>query len=88
MRTTPHAYQRSIQRNIPAHIMSVIHAYGSSAHSKGAVSLTLDDESISLAADGCPRRRNELSRYRGAYLVVSGEDRVITVARRLRHFRR
>lgn len=88
MRTTRHADSRAIQRRIPEHIMSMIHAYGTPIHSRGAVSLVLDVQSIDLAAEGCPRRRNELSRYRGAYLIVSSKDRVITVARRLRRFRR
>lgn len=88
MRITQHARSRSIQRRIPERIVSVIHAFGSERHSRGGVSLTLDTQSIALAADGCPRRRNELARYNGAYLIVSGDDCVVTVARRMRRFRR
>lgn len=88
MKTTHHADRRATQRGIPERIISAIHSYGTPRHSRGAVSLTLDNEAVALAADGCPRRRNELSRFRGAYLIVSGDDRLITVARRLRRFRR
>ena len=83
-----HADRRRITRRLPRHILSTIYAYGSPAHSRGAVSLTLDQTSIALAAEDDRRRRTELERYRGAYLIVGEDGRVVTAARRTRRFRR
>ena len=87
MHLSNHANHRHIQRNLPLHVISTIYAYGSPRHSKGAVSLTLDGRAIALAAEDNHRLSNDLTRYRGTYVVVGDGDRIVTVARRDRRFR-
>jgi hypothetical protein len=87
MRFTKHADHRRIQRRLPMHILETIYEFSCAVPSKGAVNLTLDDETIELAAEDNRRRRTELERYRGAFVILS-EDRVITAARRTRRHRR
>jgi len=88
MRLTHHAELRSIQRRMPPEVISTIYSYGSTAHARGAVCLTLDAQSIALAAESDRRRRSELERYQGAYIVVGDGETVVTVAHRRRRFRR
>lgn len=87
MRLTHHAHLRRSQRCLPTDVISTIYSYGSTAHSHGAVCLTLDAQSIALAAESDRRRRAELERYQGAYIVMGDGEAVITVARRRRRFR-
>ena len=87
MQLSHHAVCRSIQRNLPFYILQAICDYGEERHSRGALSLTLDNASIALAAEGDPTRERELMRYRGAYVVLSDTGIVITAARRTRRFR-
>lgn len=84
---TNHAVARSIERNLPEHILSTIWAYGSPRPSRGALSLTLDTRSIELAAEDDRARLIDLERYRGAYVIVGDDDRLITAARRTRRCR-
>ncbi|WP_156477423.1 hypothetical protein [Falsihalocynthiibacter arcticus] len=86
MQLTQHADRRCNQRCLPIHVLSTIYAFGSLQHSRGAYSITLDDESIELAVEDNRRRRTELERYRGAYIIVK-DGRIITAARRTRRFR-
>lgn len=88
MHLTRHADERRIQRRLPPRILHAIYDYGSVRHAKGALSLSLDDASIALAAEDDRRRREDLERYRGAYIIVGDGEKVITVARRRRRFRR
>ncbi|MFD2741173.1 hypothetical protein ACFSUD_16460 [Sulfitobacter aestuarii] len=88
MRMTFHATERRTQRNLPLDILRLIQSYGEPVHSRGALSLMLDDATIDLIAEGDLRRRQSLSRYRGAYLVESCNGTVITAARRSRRHRR
>lgn len=88
MHLTNHATQRRIQRNLPIDVLSTIYSFGAMAHSKGAVSLMLDEQSIMLATEGDRQRRAHLERYRGAYIIVGEGERVVTVARRRRRLRR
>lgn len=86
MRLTHHADHRRRQRCLPLHVLSAIYDFGTLRHSRGAHSLTLDEHSITLAAEDNRRRRTELERYRGAYVIVK-DGRITTVARRTRRFR-
>lgn len=88
MRITRHATERRIQRNLPVDILRLIQSYGEPVHSRGAISLMLDEATLDLIAEGDLRRRQSLSRYRGAYLVESRNGTVITAARRTRRHRR
>lgn len=88
MRVTRHSEQRRVQRNLPLEILELIDTYGTPCHSRGALSLTLDEISIELAAEGDHRRRIEVERYRGAYIIVGRNNCVVTTARRTRRFRR
>lgn len=88
MRLTHHAELRSTQRALPTQVLSAICTYGSPDYARGALSLTLDETSIALAAENDRRRRIELERYRGVYVILADGDRVITAARRMRRFRR
>lgn len=87
MDITRHAQLRGIQRSIPAKIVATVFAYGTQRKAPGrAVRLIFDRASIALAADGSNRRRSELERYSGVYLVVGAHGQVITVARRHRRW--
>ena len=88
MRMTRHATERQTLRNLPMDILQLIQFYAEPTHSRGALSLMLDDATIDLIADGDLRRRQFLSRYRGTYLIESRNGRVITAARRTRRHRR
>ena len=88
MRLTHHADHRRIQRSLPPHVISTIYEYGSAVHSRGAVSLTLDECSIALATEDNRCRRIELERYSGAFVVVADGGCIVTGARRTRRFRR
>lgn len=88
MHLTRHADRRSISRRLPPHILATIYEFGSVAHTRGALSITLDNYSISMAAEDNRRQRSELERYRGAYIIVGNGERIITTARRTRRFRR
>ena len=88
MRMTRHATTRQTQRNLPVDILRLIQSYGEPVHSRGALSLMLDDATLDLIAEGDLRRRQSLSRYRGVYLVESRNGTVITAARRTRRQRR
>ena len=89
MRMTRHATGRCTQRCLPADILRLIQAYGRPIHSRGALSIMLDDATINLIAESDLRRRQVLSRYRGVFIVESPTGSVITVARRTRrHYRR
>lgn len=85
---THHAKRRSTHRNLPVNILQLIQDFGRPVHSRGALSLTLDDETLHLIAEGDRRRRQALSRYRGAYIIESYQGIIITVARRTRRMRR
>lgn len=87
MRMTRHANERRAQRNLPVDILRLIQSYGEPVHSRGALSMMLDDATLDLIAEGDLRRRQSLSRYRGAYLVESRNGIVITAARRTRRYR-
>ena len=87
MRLTRHAEARRIQRNLPHKVIAAIYSYGSEHHAQGAISLTLDSAAIALAAEDDRRTRIMLERYRGAYMIEAN-GRGITVARRMRRFRR
>ena len=87
MHLTRHAEHRSIKRNIPMHVMDAIYEFGSPRPSRGLLSLTLDRKAIDLAAEDKGRRRHELCRYSGTYLIVDNEEQIVTVARRTRRFR-
>ena len=88
MRMTRHATERSTQRNLPIDILRLIQSYGEPVHSHGALSLMLDDATLDLIAEGDLRRRQDLVRYRGTYLVESHNGTVITAARSTRRYRR
>ncbi|MBJ6372710.1 hypothetical protein [Sedimentitalea arenosa] len=88
MRLTRHATERRTLRNLPVDILQLIRDYGEPVHSRGALSLMLDDATLDLIAEGDLRRRQSLSRYRGAYLIESRDGTVITAARRTRRHRR
>lgn len=88
MRMTRHATERRSQRNLPMDVLRLIQSYGEPIHSRGALSLMLDRKTLDLIAEGDLRRRQSLSRYRGAYLIESHNGTVITVARRTRRHRR
>lgn len=87
MRMTHHANERRTQRNLPVDILQLIQSYGEPVHSRGALSIMLDDATLDLIAEGDLRCRQSLSRYRGAYLVESRNGIVITAARRTRRYR-
>jgi hypothetical protein len=87
MQLTEHARARSTQRSIPAEIVKTIFFFGTQRPAPGkAVRIMLDKTSIALAADGSARKRSKLERYRGAYLVVGDEGRIVTAAWRNRRF--
>ena len=88
MRMTRHATTRQTQRNLPMDILRLIQSYGEPVHSRGALSLMLDDTTLDLIAEGDLRRRQSLNRYRGVYLVESHNGTVITAARHTRRQRR
>ena len=88
MRMTRHATERCRQRNLPTDILNLIQSYGAPVHSRGALSLMLDDATIDLIAEGDLRRRQALRRYRGTYLIESAQGVVITAARQTRRRRR
>ena len=88
MRMTHHATERRSQRNLPMDILRLIQSYGEPVHSRGALSLMLDRETLDLIAEGDLRRRQSLSRYRGVYLIESSNGTVITAARRTRRHHR
>lgn len=89
MRLTRHATRRSIQRCMPADVVATIYNCGAETHARGgAVCLTLDAQSIALAAESDRRSRAKLERYQGAYIVIGDGEKVVTVARRRRRFRR
>jgi hypothetical protein len=88
MRLTSHAEHRRTRRCIPVEILSAIYDFGLLSHSKGAVSLMLDNQSIALACDGDRRKSSALERYRGAYVIVGDGESIVTVARRRRRLRR
>ena len=85
MDITRHAQSRAEQRNVPADIIATVFAYGTPRKAPGsAVRLIFDKVSIALAADGSSRRRSELKRYSGVYLVLGEDNRIVTIARRYR----
>lgn len=88
MHLTRHAERRRIERSLPSRILRVIYDYGSPRPSRGAVSLTLDARAIDLAAEDNRRRRIDLQRFRGAFIIVGEGERIATAARRTRRFRR
>lgn len=87
MRMSRHAGLRTTQRGLPLDIISTICAFGVERRSSGATSITLDAELIQLASDGDASRMRDLARFRGAYVVLSDDGTIITVARRTRRFR-
>ncbi len=88
MRMTRHATERQTWRNLPIDILQLIQSHGAPVHSRGALSVMLDDGTLDLIAEGDIRRRQSLLRYRGVYLVESDNGTVITAARRARRQRR
>lgn len=88
MRLTRHAERRSVERRFPREILQLIYDYGTSYRSAGADGLKLDRTAIDLACEGNRRLRADLRRYRGAYVIVSDEGSIITVARETRRHRR
>jgi hypothetical protein len=87
MQLTEHASARANQRGVPKAIIETIFVFGSEQHAPGGTTrLTLDDASICLAADGSAHRQAQLERYRHTYLVIGDDGRVVTVARKRRHF--
>ena len=87
MEFTLHATIRSAQRGVPLEIVDVIYQYGHEERAPGqAVRLTLDSEAIWLAYEDMPWLRGTLERYSNTYLVLSDNQRLITVARRNTRF--
>lgn len=85
MQLTLHATIRSAQRSVPLEIVEAIYWYGHEEQAPGrATLLALDPDAIRLAAEDYPHLRGKLERYRNAYLVLSDDQRIITVARRAR----
>lgn len=88
MQMTAHANTRATQRAVPQDVVETIYAYGRPSHSRGALSIQMDREGISLAASELGKKRaSRLERYRGVYLITKG-DHIITVARAKRRQRR
>lgn len=57
--------------------------------SRGLTSVTLDRLALDLAKRECPKPLySDLTRYSGTYLILGDDDRIVTVARRKRRFRR
>lgn len=83
-----HAEQRCIQRRLPVDVLSTIYAFGVPRHAKGTLSLTLDEQTITLASEGDRHSRAKLERYRGAYIIVGDSESIVTVARRSSRHRR
>jgi hypothetical protein len=76
---------RAEQRNVPEAIVATVFAYRTPRRAPGrAVRLIFDKDSIALATDGSDRRRSELERYSGVYLVLGEDKRIVTIARRYR----
>lgn len=88
MKLTRHADRRCVERRLPREIVQLIHDYGTAYRSRGAEGLKLDHQAIDFAAESNHRLRADLRRYRGAYLIVSDDGSVITVARETRRRRR
>lgn len=88
MRLTRHAVHRSTKRRVPQEVIRLIHDYGTSYRSDGAEGRKLDRMAIDLASEGDHRLRADLRRYRGAYVIVSDQGSIITVARETRRHRR
>lgn len=88
MRLTRHAERRSNERRVPRDVIRLIHDFGTTYRSGGAEGLKLDRTAIDLASEGDHRLRADLRRYRGAYVIMSDEGTVITVARETRRHRR
>lgn len=88
MQMTRHAERRRAQRGFRSGMVEMIAAYGTAQHAKGAISVTLDSNTIDLIAEDDRRLRHRLERYRGAYLIEGRDGRVVTVARRIRRHRR
>lgn len=85
---TGHAERRAIQRAVPREVIFAISAYGSTSHSRGALTLSLDREALALAS--CELRKKDfikLERHSDVYIIEDG-DSIITVARKARRFRR
>jgi hypothetical protein len=85
-----HAEQRSQQRSVPPEVVFGIYKYGTCRRVRGrAESITLDREALVLAEDDLPSSDYSLlSRYVGAFLIVGEGERILTVARSTRRFRR
>ena len=88
MRTTRHAARRQTQRCIPDHMVRLIRDHAQPVHSRGAVSLMLDDDTIDLVAEDDRHHRDRLRRFRGVYLIEGEGGCIVTVARSRRRHRR
>lgn len=88
MRLTRHAERRSTERRVPREVIRLIQDYGTSYRSDGAEGLKLDRMAIDLASEADHRLRADLRRYRGAYVIMSDQGSIITVARETRRHRR
>ena len=88
MQLTKHAAERLVQRNFPLHVSETILTYGKTRFVRGAESVLLDDEALNLVAAEDRRLAISLERYRGVYVIVGEEERIVTAVRsnsRLKH---
>ncbi|WP_131820992.1 hypothetical protein [Ensifer sp. LCM 4579] len=81
MHLTLHATTRSAQRGVPLEIVKAIYWYGHEQRAPGyATRVTLDLNAIHLAAADASELCRKLERYQGTYLVLTDDQRIITVA--------
>lgn len=88
MHLSLHASRRRQHRGIPIDVLKILQDFGSETHSAEAVTCVLDQQAIILASEDDRHLRARLEKYKGCYAVVGDDDRVVTVARRLRRFRK
>ena len=82
---TDHARRRCQQRGIDPDVVGVLFRYGKRAHSGGAVSYAMDKGARERARRGMGAAAyRRLEGYLDCYIIVEGDGRVVTVARRLR----
>ena len=87
MQLSYHARFRAQQRGIPEYVVDLICAYGRPSHTRGALSLSLDEESLDRAAEDLTHDRvARLAQFRDVYAIEDGAT-VITVARAKRRHR-
>ena len=82
---TDHARRRCQQRGIDPDVVGVLFRYGKRAYSGGAVSYAMDKVSRERARRGIGAAAyRRLEGHLDCYIIVAGDGRVVTVARRLR----